>query len=72
MASLTIEIPADAEQRLREEAARRNDSAEALAARLLIDQLRLAQLPAEFDMNDQEIAVIRTAVDEVRAGHLGD
>jgi len=46
MATLTIEISADAERRLREEAARRNASAEVLASRLLVDQLRFP-IPAD-------------------------
>ena len=66
MATLTIEITADAERRLREEAARRNASAEVLASRLLVDQLRFP-IPAEFDVQDDVLAVINEAVDSVRA-----
>ena len=66
MATLTIEISADAERRLREEAARRNASAEVLASKLLADQLRFP-IPAEFDVRDEELAAIQEAVDSVRA-----
>ncbi len=48
MATLTIGITADAERRLREEAARRNAS-------------------LEFNVQDDELAVIHEAVDSVRA-----
>jgi hypothetical protein len=64
-ATLTINIPADADRRLREEAGRRNSSAEAYAASLIVSQLQ-SGLPAEFEITDDEIAAIRDAVREVR------
>lgn len=69
MATLTIDIPADAERRLREEAGRRNASVETYAASLLVNQLQ-PRLPAEFDIGDEEIAAIQEAVREVR-GQVG-
>ena len=66
MATLTIELSADAERRLREEAARRNASAEELASRLLVDQLRFP-IPAELDVIEKELDVIHQAVSSVRA-----
>jgi hypothetical protein len=68
MATLTIEISTEDEKRLREEALRHNASVESFAAKLLADQLR-HPLPAEFDVTDDEIAIIHDAIDQVRAGH---
>jgi hypothetical protein len=65
MAILTIELPADAERRLREEAGRRNASVEAYAASLIVNHLR-SGLPAEFEIGDEEIATIQEAVHQVR------
>jgi hypothetical protein len=67
MATLTINISADTERRLREEAGRRNASAEAYAASLIVSQLQ-SRLPGEFEIGDEEIAVIQEAVREVRGG----
>jgi hypothetical protein len=66
MATLNIDLPADAERKLREEAGRRNASVEAYAASLIVTQLGAAK-PAEFEIGDAEIAAIQQAVREVRA-----
>jgi hypothetical protein len=66
MATLTIDTPADAECRLREEAGRLNASAEGYAASLIVNQLE-RRLPAEFEIGNDEIAIIQQAVREVRA-----
>jgi hypothetical protein len=65
MATLTTEIPADAERRLREEAERRSATVEVYVASLIVNQLE-PRLPGEFDIGDDEIAVIQEAVREVR------
>src|SRR5688572_27596731 len=65
MATLTIDLPADAERRLREEAGRRNASVEDYAARLIVNQLD-SRAPAEFEIGDDEVAAIQQAVREVR------
>jgi hypothetical protein len=65
MATLTIDLPADAERRLREQAQRRNASVEAYAASLIVNQLD-AKAPAEFEIGDEEIAAVQQAVREVR------
>ena len=65
MATLTIDIPADAERTLREQASRRNASVESYAASLIVSQLQ-PRLPAEFEIGDEEIAAIQDAVREVR------
>jgi len=69
MATLTIDLPADTERRLREEAGRRNASVEAYAASLIVNQLRPGR-PAEFEIGDEEITAIQEAVREVR-GQVG-
>jgi molybdopterin converting factor small subunit len=66
MATLLIDIPPDAERRLREEAGRRNATVESYAASLIVNQLE-QRLPAEFEIGDEEIAVIQDAVREVRS-----
>jgi hypothetical protein len=66
MATLTIDIPAEAERRLREEAERRNATAEDYAASLIVNQLG-QRLPAEFEIGNEEIAAIEEAVREVRS-----
>jgi hypothetical protein len=70
MATLTIDIPAETERRLREEAGRRNSSAETYAASLIVKQLQ-SPIPAEFEIGDGEIAAIQEAVREVRSEVLG-
>jgi predicted transcriptional regulator len=64
--SLTIELSQEAEQRLREEAARRNSSVELLAAQLLNDQLRFP-IPAEFDVSEAESQFFVDAVHKSRS-----
>jgi hypothetical protein len=65
MATFTIDLPADAERRLREEAGRRNASVEDYAASLIVNQLD-SRAPAEFEIGDAEVAAIQQAVREVR------
>jgi hypothetical protein len=69
MATLTIDLPAETERRLREEAGRRNASVEAYAASLIVNQLRPGR-PAEFEIGDEEVAAIEQAVREAR-GQVG-
>ena len=68
MASLTIELPAETERRLREEAGRRNASVEAYAASLIVSRLESPSggRPAEFEIGESEVAAIQQAVREVR------
>ncbi|MBC7785537.1 MAG: hypothetical protein H7144_17015 [Burkholderiales bacterium] len=69
MGSMTITLPEIAERRLREEAAKRNASAEDFAARLLADHLRYP-VPAEFDMTDDEAQFYTDAVHKARSERL--
>ena len=63
--SLSIDLPPETEQRLRDEAARRSASVEALAAKLLTEQLRYP-IPAELDVSDEEAQSFVDAVHQQR------
>jgi hypothetical protein len=63
--SIVIQLPEEQEQKLREEAARRNSPPEVFAAKLLSEQLRLP-IPAEFDVSDEEAQFYADAVHQFR------
>ncbi len=63
--SFVIQLPEKQEQKLREEAARRNSPLEVFAAKLLGEQLRLP-IPAEFDVSDEEARFYADAVHQMR------
>jgi hypothetical protein len=67
MVAINVQLPADVETKLRDEALRRNLSIEDAAARLLIEHLRLPPT-GELDTDEDEILIIQRAVDEVRSG----
>ncbi len=66
--SIVIQLPEQQEQKLREEAARRNSPPEVLAAKLLSEQLRLP-IPAEFDISDEEARFYADVVHQFRNEH---
>ncbi len=63
--SIVIQLSEKQEQKLREEAARRNSAPEVFAAKLLSEQLRLP-IPAEFDVSDEEALFYADAVHRFR------
>lgn len=71
MVTLRIDLPDGAANQLRREAALRNEPAEAVAARLLLERLQPSPLEG-FDITEDQLAVIQDAVDDVRSDRFRD